>query len=143
MTKPTTESSVDRLTTLSRDIEAKTRFLTDALRSKGLEAPSYQANGLSDFPLTEVEAVKARQELVALTKELHDLVLGPRESLKNMAWEVSDSLSFVTNRLCESLGKDSKGVNCVGYSVNQLHTFAGHMRVQNCRGCTIDGFYLI
>jgi hypothetical protein len=91
LTKPTTESSVDRLTTLSRGIEEKTRILTDALRAKGLEAPSYHANGLSDFPLTEVdeETIKIRQEVVALTKELHDLVLGPRESLKNMAWEVS------------------------------------------------------
>lgn len=92
LTKPATESSVDRLTTLSKDIEEKTRYLTDALRSKGLDAPSYKANGLSDFPLTEFEAVKTRQELVALTKELHDLVLGPRETLKNMAWEVSYNL---------------------------------------------------
>lgn len=131
MTRSATESSVDRLTTLSRDIEEKTRFLTDALRSKGLEAPSYQANGLSDFPLTEAEAVKARQELVALTKELHDLVLGPRESLKNMAWEVGSCLSFifVTDKLCESLVMGSKCVNCVDHSVNQLHTFAGNMRV--------------
>lgn len=89
VTKPAAESSVDRLTTLSRDIEEKTRFLANALRSKGLEAPSYQADGLSDFPLTEAEAVKARLELVALTKELHDLVLGPRESLKALAWDVS------------------------------------------------------
>lgn len=91
LAKPATESSVDRLTILSREIGEKTRILTDTLRAKGLEAPSYQANGLSDFPLTEVddEAIKARQEIVALTKELHDLVLGPRESLKNMAWEVS------------------------------------------------------
>ncbi|KAM0259370.1 hypothetical protein ACHAQJ_003402 [Trichoderma viride] len=90
LTKPATESSVDRLTTLSREIEEKTRILTDALRAKGLEAPSYQANGLSDFPLTELdeETIKAKQEVVALTKELHDLVLGPRESLKNMAWEM-------------------------------------------------------
>lgn len=88
LTKPAVESSVDRLTTLSKHIEEKTRYLTDALRSKGLDAPSYKADGLSDFPLTEVEVVRVRQELVAMTKELHDLVLGPRESLKSMAWEV-------------------------------------------------------
>ncbi|KAL7918558.1 S-adenosyl-L-methionine-dependent methyltransferase [Trichoderma austrokoningii] len=99
VTKLATESSVDRLTTLSRDIEEKTRFLADALRSKGLEAPSYQANGLSDFPLTEPEVVKTRLELIALTKELHDLVLGPRESLKNFAWE---SISFIPlQAICE------------------------------------------
>ncbi|KAL7785870.1 S-adenosyl-L-methionine-dependent methyltransferase [Trichoderma ceciliae] len=101
LTKPATESSVDHLTTLSRAIEEKTRILTDTLRAKGLEAPSYDANGLSDFPLTEVdeEAMRARKEIVALTKELHDLVLGPRESLKNMAWEV---ISYIPlQAICE------------------------------------------
>ncbi|KAL7941177.1 S-adenosyl-L-methionine-dependent methyltransferase [Trichoderma barbatum] len=95
------ESSIDRLTILSRDIEEKTRILTDTLRAKGLEAPSYQANGVSDFPLAEIgdEAIKARQEIVALTKELHDLVLGPRESLKTMAWE---AISYIPlHAICE------------------------------------------
>ncbi|KAL7897364.1 S-adenosyl-L-methionine-dependent methyltransferase [Trichoderma sp. SZMC 28014] len=99
LTKPAVESSVDRLTTLSKHIEEKTRYLTDALRSKGLDAPSYKADGLSDFPLTEVEVVRVRQELVAMTKELHDLVLGPRESLKSMAWE---SISYIPlQAICE------------------------------------------
>lgn len=91
LAKAATESSVDQLTILSKAIEEKTRILTDQLRAKGLGAPSYQANGLSDFPLNEVddEAIKARQDIVALTKELHDLVLGPREWLKTMAWDVS------------------------------------------------------
>ncbi|EHK26879.1 uncharacterized protein TRIVIDRAFT_140059 [Trichoderma virens Gv29-8] len=91
LAKSVIESSVDRLTMLSKAIEEKTRILTDTLRAKGLGAPSYQANGLSDFPLNEVgdEAIRARQEIVALTKELHDLVLGPRECLKTVAWDVS------------------------------------------------------
>ncbi|UKZ91600.1 uncharacterized protein TrAFT101_006575 [Trichoderma asperellum] len=129
VTKLATESSVDRLTTLSRDIEVKTRFLTDALRSKGLEAPSYQANGLSDFPLTEVEAVKARQELVALTKELHDLVLGPRESLKNMAWE---SISYIPlQAICEF--KIAEAVPLTGsFSYEELA-----IRVHTLTGATI------
>ncbi|PNP55793.1 hypothetical protein THARTR1_04013 [Trichoderma harzianum] len=99
--KATTESSVDRLTILSKAIEDKTRILANKLRAKGLEAPSYQANGLSDFPLNEVddEAIKARQEIIALTKELHDLVLGPREWLKTMAW---DAISYIPlHAICE------------------------------------------
>ncbi|UKZ83049.1 hypothetical protein TrVFT333_010850 [Trichoderma virens FT-333] len=86
---------------LSKAIEEKTRILTDTLRAKGLGAPSYQANGLSDFPLNEVgdEAIRARQEIVALTKELHDLVLGPRECLKTMAW---DAVSYIPlHAICE------------------------------------------
>lgn len=90
-TKPAPEASVERLTTLSKAIDEKTRILTSTLRAKGLAAPSFQAGGLPDFPFTDAdtEAVKARQEVVALTQELHDLVLGPREGLKNLAWDVS------------------------------------------------------
>lgn len=97
LAKATAESSVDRLTILSKAIEEKTQILANKLRAKGLGAPSFQADGLSDFPLNEVddEAIKVRQEIIALTKELHDLVLGPREWLKTMAWDVScDSQCF-------------------------------------------------
>ncbi|KAF3070324.1 O-methyltransferase gsfB [Trichoderma lentiforme] len=101
LAKATTESSVDRLTMLSKAIEEKTRILTGKLRAKGLGAPSFQADGLSDFPLNEVddEAIKARQEIIALTKELHDLVLGPREWLKTVAW---DAISYIPlHAICE------------------------------------------
>lgn len=85
------ESPLNRLTTLSKEIEEKTLVLTDDLRAKGLEAPSFHPDGLADFPLAQLgpEAKKARMEVIALTKELHDLTLGPREGLKTLAWDVS------------------------------------------------------
>ncbi|KAL6803347.1 S-adenosyl-L-methionine-dependent methyltransferase [Trichoderma sp. SZMC 28013] len=101
LAKATAAPSVDRLTILSKAIDEKTRILANKLRAKGLEAPSYHANGLSDFPLNEVddEAIKVRQEIIELTKELHDLVLGPREWLKTMAW---DAISYIPlHAICE------------------------------------------
>lgn len=87
------DSPTDGLTRLSKAIEDNTEILTERLRSRGLEAPSFQPSGLADFPLADAdaEALRARDEIVALTQELHDLVLGPREALKNMAWDVSET----------------------------------------------------
>ncbi|KAK5996560.1 Chlorophenol O-methyltransferase [Cladobotryum mycophilum] len=115
LTKRAPESSVDRLTTLSGAIDEKTRFLTDTLRAKGLEAPSFHAGGLSDFPLLDnEEANRARREIVALTKELHDLVLGPRESLKNLAW---DTVSYIPlQAICEfKIAEAVPTARCISY----------------------------
>lgn len=88
------QSSVDRLTTISKSIEENTQILTGKLYTQGLSAPSYERDGLADFPLKESddETLKARQQILSLTKELRDLVLGPRESLKLMAMDVSTLL---------------------------------------------------
>lgn len=85
------ESPSEKLGRLSRGIADNTRVLTERLRSRGIEPPSFQTSGLADFPLleTDTEALRARDQVVALTQELHDLVLGPREGLKNLAWDVS------------------------------------------------------
>lgn len=93
-------SPTEGLTRISKAIEDNTKLLADRLRSRGLEAPSYQPNGLADFPLGDAdgEALRAREEIVALTQELHDLVLGPREALKNMAWDVSEAPSMKARR---------------------------------------------
>ncbi|KAF7563540.1 hypothetical protein G7046_g599 [Stylonectria norvegica] len=99
--RPAIEPSIASLTELSKAIEENTRILTAGLLSKGLEAPSFDVGGLADFPLTEVDAetLKARNELIALTKELHDRVLGPREGLKTLAW---DTVSYIPlNAICD------------------------------------------
>lgn len=83
--------SVERMTTLSADIAAKTKIITDYLTSHGLDAASFDVNGLAEFPIpsTDEEPFRARLELVALTKELHDICLGPKENLRYLAWDVS------------------------------------------------------
>lgn len=83
-------SSIERITTLSQQISEKSKVLTDYLVSKGLDAASFDVNGLDDFPISpnDHEAFKARFELVALTKELHDISVGPKENLRYLAWDV-------------------------------------------------------
>ncbi|KAG8426078.1 hypothetical protein J3459_008479 [Metarhizium acridum] len=91
LSRPEGKPSVDRLTTISRSIQENTQILTDKLHTQGLNAPSYEPHGLADFPLKESddETLRARQQILSLTKELRDLVLGPREALKLMALDVS------------------------------------------------------
>lgn len=84
-------SSLEKLTTLSDTITKNTKILTDHLSSKGLEAPSFAIDGLIEFPITSSEEVpwRAREELIRDTLELHDLVVGPREGLRGLGWDVS------------------------------------------------------
>jgi hypothetical protein len=87
--RPKGKSSVDRLMTISRSIETYTQILTEGLHTRELDAPSYEPDGLADFPLDlDAETLKARQQVLSLTQELRDLVLGPREALKLMALDV-------------------------------------------------------
>lgn len=86
-------ASLDRLTSLSNEIAKNTKILTEYLSSKDLEAPSFDVNGLTEFPISPNDEVpfKARLELIAATKELHDLTLGPKEGLRYLAWDVSQA----------------------------------------------------
>jgi hypothetical protein len=83
--------SVQRMTLLSQEIAAKTKIITDHLTAKGLDAASFDVNGLAEFPISQddEEPYKARLELISLTKELHDIALGPKEGLRYLAWDVS------------------------------------------------------
>lgn len=94
--------SVQRMTTLSEEISAKTKIITDHLTAKGLDAASFDVNGLVEFPISQddEEPYKARLDLIALTKELHDIALGPKEGLRYLAWDVSimSTISYLSQR---------------------------------------------
>ncbi|RDL40163.1 S-adenosyl-L-methionine-dependent methyltransferase [Venustampulla echinocandica] len=89
-------SSLEKLTTLSNEISKNTKILTDYLSSKGLEAPSFDVDGLDEFPISpeDEEPFKARLALIAATKELYDISLGPKESLRYLAWDAANNLSL-------------------------------------------------
>jgi len=89
-------ASVERMTALATQIAEKTKIIRDYLTSKGLEAASFDASGLAEFPIpSEDESpFKARLELVALTQELHDIALTPKEGLRYLAWDVSSNPIF-------------------------------------------------
>ncbi|EQL01820.1 hypothetical protein G6O67_007882 [Ophiocordyceps sinensis] len=83
-------ASVSKLTALSNAIDDKTRLLARHLEARGSEIPSLGRDGPADFPLAEMddEARQARLDILALTQELHELVLGPRQGLRDLAWDV-------------------------------------------------------
>ncbi|KAH7153612.1 S-adenosyl-L-methionine-dependent methyltransferase [Dactylonectria macrodidyma] len=89
-------ASVERLTALSQEISQKTKIITDFLTAKGLDAASFDVNGLAEFPIkpSDEEPYMARLDLIALTKELHDVALGPSESVRYLAWEGVSTLSL-------------------------------------------------
>lgn len=91
-------SSLERITSLSNEISKNSKILTDYLSAKGLEAASFDVGGLDAFPINpnNEEIFKARLDLIAATKELYDISLGPKESLRYLAWDVSSPPSIVT-----------------------------------------------
>jgi len=82
------------MTRLADEISENTKILTEHLASNGLEAASFDVDGLDEFPISTNDEIpfKARLDLIAATKELHDISLGPKESLRYLAWDVSISL---------------------------------------------------
>ncbi len=88
-------SSVTHLAALSDAIQKKTALLTSSLHEKHLDAPSFELGGSTSFALDQLDLQDktTRNELIALTRELHDLLVGPKDALKNLAWNVS-TVSF-------------------------------------------------
>jgi hypothetical protein len=82
--------AVARLTELAVSIAENTEIITSYLTSRNLAAPSFDVDGLIELQISpaDKEAYTARSKLVAATKELHDLAVGPKESLRHLAWDV-------------------------------------------------------
>lgn len=82
--------AVNRLSELATTIAENTKIVTHYLTSKGLSAPSFDVDGLDEFPISDgdKEAFAARLNVIAATKELHDLTVGPREGLRYLSWDV-------------------------------------------------------
>ncbi|KAK4185143.1 O-methyltransferase-domain-containing protein [Podospora australis] len=82
-------SSLAKMKGLTEDISKQTTILTDYLSSRGLGAASFDVHGLAEFPIDADDEIpfKARQQLAAATKELHDISVGPKQSLHDLAWD--------------------------------------------------------
>lgn len=103
-------TSVNRMTELAQQISEKTKIITDYLSTRGLEAASFDVEGLAEFPIPPEDEIpyNARKDLVGATKELHDIAQGPKEALRSLAWDVSHFHSY--NQLgvgswCRSSGR--------------------------------------
>lgn len=89
--KPTTSSLIELAAIITRETEKLDKFM----KENGGPAPSFDVDGLLEFPKLPSDIKAAREAVVKATKELGDLVTGPRESVRWMAWDVGIHLSWM------------------------------------------------
>ncbi|KAH6705376.1 O-methyltransferase-domain-containing protein, partial [Leptodontidium sp. MPI-SDFR-AT-0119] len=89
-----TMASTSKLIELAATITRETEKLDRYMKENGLPTPSFEVDAPSNFPKLDGEIKKAREEVVRATKELGDLVTGPTESVRWMAWDHNNSLSL-------------------------------------------------
>jgi len=80
-----------RITQLADEISQTSKIIADYLASKNLPAPTFDEDGLTELSISpdDKEAYSARSKLVAATKELNALAVGPKESVRHLAWDVN------------------------------------------------------
>lgn len=97
-TEPTThgitKSSTTTMVELAAIITRETEKLEKYLKESGSAMPGFDVDSPVNFPKLPDEMKKAREEIVRATKELGDLVTGPTESVRWMAWDVSSPSLF-------------------------------------------------
>jgi hypothetical protein len=85
----TNPSETSRLIALAQTITRETEILDRYLKENDLPYPNFDVEGPSDFPRLPDDISRARHEVVRATTELRDLTVGPTETLRWMAWDVS------------------------------------------------------
>ncbi|KAM0256726.1 hypothetical protein ACHAQJ_004793 [Trichoderma viride] len=89
----TVETQEPRMVVLAEIIRAETEKLQAYLKSNGIAQPSFNVDAPDDFPRLPDDIEQSRQQIVFATKELANLVRGPRESVRWNAWSYLDSLT--------------------------------------------------
>ncbi|KAF2493859.1 O-methyltransferase [Lophium mytilinum] len=86
-----------RLVELTAIIARETQKVDDFFNRNGLSPLSFNPTAPADFPVpaSNVEIQEARRTVVNATQELHDLMVGPRESIRWMSWSYNDNLSLL------------------------------------------------
>lgn len=87
--------SPSRMVVLAQKISKETEKLEAYFKANGLPSPSFDAEAPSDFPKLPEDIQKSRREVIFATKELRDLAVGPRESVRWGVWNVSFSLDLL------------------------------------------------
>jgi hypothetical protein len=79
---------------LSQIITKETAALSQFLKARGDAPPSHRPEGVTDWTHLSPEATASRNALLAATSSLRDLILGPAEKLRWLAWDFNDQLSL-------------------------------------------------
>lgn len=81
-------TTVPSMTALADTISKETAKLEKYLKENSLPMPSFDVDAADDFPRLPEDMQKSRLEIIHATKQLRDLTVGPRESLRWGVWEV-------------------------------------------------------
>lgn len=83
-------ASMSRLTELTEIIASETKKVQEYFAANRLRELSFDPSAATDFPVhsTNTEIQDARRAVVNATQELHDLMVGPRETVRWAAWSV-------------------------------------------------------
>ncbi|KAI1473841.1 S-adenosyl-L-methionine-dependent methyltransferase [Daldinia eschscholtzii] len=84
-----------KMIALAQKITSETEKVETYFKVNGLVTPSFDADAPGDFPIMPDDISRSRREVIHATQELHDLMVGPRESVRWMAWDVSISPTLV------------------------------------------------
>lgn len=87
-------STTANMVALSQKIARETEKLEAYMKENGLAMPSFGADAADDFPRLPEDMQRSRLEIIHATKELRDLAVGPRESVRWGVWEVSLCMRF-------------------------------------------------
>lgn len=80
------------MTALADTISKETAKLERYLKDNDLPMPSFDLDAADDFPKLPEDMQKSRLAIIHATKQLRDLTVGPRESLRWGVWDVRLSL---------------------------------------------------
>lgn len=90
---------LEHLLELASIIKSETEKFGAYLRDHNIPGPSFEPDGHADLPRLPEHVQRTRQEIIRATQELKDLMVGPTESMRWMAWDVSP---FVDHALASS-----------------------------------------
>lgn len=85
----TPASGTTTMIALSKKIAEETEKLERYMKANGLAMPAFDVGTADDFPKLPEKIQRSRLEIINATKELRDLAVGPRESVRWGVWEVS------------------------------------------------------
>lgn len=87
-------STTANMVALSQKIARETEKLESYMKENGLPMPTFDAGAADDFPRLPEDIQRSRLEIIHATKELRDLAVGPRESVRWGVWEFLDVLAL-------------------------------------------------
>lgn len=87
-----TSSAGSTMTELAATISRETAKLEKFMRDNNLPMPSFEVSAADDFPKLPEDIQQSRLAVIHATKELRDLTVGPRESVRWGVWEVSPDI---------------------------------------------------